>query len=359
MIKLLLVEYQRVTTVAVDLVEPCVLSGSKKFDVLTKAWTGTLRMVSQTWFSTRLLKNVLAEAYGMVLGAKSLAETTQKLYRRPTHSGKKMTLSETCAQIILGPRVKAFDLLVRLASLGQKKSVTLLLHKHRQLNRWLSEGTLCKTVTVYADRIQFSFEVDTGPKKIEGEILGVDIGMNKLLATTQRKFYGEDLLRQKLDILHRKQFRSKAYYGAKEDLKSYINREAKQLPWREMSIVVVENLKGLKHGKNGQTRRRGLSKSFRRLIHNWNYRQVLERVQALAEENRVSFRSVSPWKTSQTCPVCGHMDQKNRLSQDLFKCQICGHSDNADFVGALNILNRFVTGAYGPGCKFETGTECT
>ena len=356
-VKILLTEYQKVITYAIDLIEPCVLSGSKKFDILTKVWVDTLRLSSSTWFSARLLKNALAEAYGMVLGAKNLAETVQKPYRRPTHSGKKMVLSETCAQVITDPKVKSFDLLVRLAYIGNKLSITLPLHRHSQFNRWYSEGVLSKTVTLFANRVQFSFEIDTGPKKVEGEILGVDIGMNKLLATTQRESYGEDVVRQKLEALHRKQFRSNAYYAAREDLKSYINHEVKQLPWAEMSTVVVENLKGLKHGKKGQTRRRGRSKSFRRLIHNWNYRQVLERVQALAEENRVSFRSVSPYKTSQLCPVCGHVDQKNRLSQELFKCQSCGHSDNADFVGALNILNRFFTGAYGPGCKLESGTK--
>ena len=44
--------------------------------------------------------------------------------------------------------------------------------------------------------------------------------------------------------------------------------------------------------------------------------------------------------TSQTCPVCGHVSWGNRLSQAKFACVECGYGNNADVVGALNILAR-------------------
>lgn len=44
--------------------------------------------------------------------------------------------------------------------------------------------------------------------------------------------------------------------------------------------------------------------------------------------------------TSQTCPVCGHCEAKNRPTQAKFKCLCCGHTDHADHVAALNILAR-------------------
>ena len=49
---------------------------------------------------------------------------------------------------------------------------------------------------------------------------------------------------------------------------------------------------------------------------------------------------VAPAYTSQTCPVCGHCEAKNRPTQAKFKCLCCGHTDNADHVAALNILAR-------------------
>jgi putative transposase len=44
--------------------------------------------------------------------------------------------------------------------------------------------------------------------------------------------------------------------------------------------------------------------------------------------------------TSQTCPACGHVAKENRQTQAKFACVDCGHEENADVVGALNVLAR-------------------
>ena len=48
--------------------------------------------------------------------------------------------------------------------------------------------------------------------------------------------------------------------------------------------------------------------------------------------------AVSPRNTSITCPRCRHIDRANRLSQSQFQCAACGLQENADLVGALNVL---------------------
>ena len=50
--------------------------------------------------------------------------------------------------------------------------------------------------------------------------------------------------------------------------------------------------------------------------------------------------AVPPHNTSRTCPCCGHTDKENRLTQAKFECVECGYCNNADVVGALNILER-------------------
>lgn len=50
--------------------------------------------------------------------------------------------------------------------------------------------------------------------------------------------------------------------------------------------------------------------------------------------------AVPPQYTSQTCPACGHVAKENRTTQAKFECVGCGHTDNADVVGAMNILAR-------------------
>jgi len=48
--------------------------------------------------------------------------------------------------------------------------------------------------------------------------------------------------------------------------------------------------------------------------------------------------AVPPQNTSRTCPVCGHISKDNRQTQANFVCVECGYENNADVVGAINIL---------------------
>ncbi|MFC3331020.1 RNA-guided endonuclease InsQ/TnpB family protein [Paenalcaligenes hominis] len=48
--------------------------------------------------------------------------------------------------------------------------------------------------------------------------------------------------------------------------------------------------------------------------------------------------AVPPHYTSQTCPECGHCSQSNRPTQAQFVCVACGVKENADVVGAINVL---------------------
>ncbi len=48
--------------------------------------------------------------------------------------------------------------------------------------------------------------------------------------------------------------------------------------------------------------------------------------------------AVPPRNTSRTCPACGHVSAENRKTQSRFECTECGYQNNADLVGAINIL---------------------
>ena len=50
--------------------------------------------------------------------------------------------------------------------------------------------------------------------------------------------------------------------------------------------------------------------------------------------------AVPPHNTSRTCPCCGYTDKENRPTQAKFKCIECDYTENADVVGAINILER-------------------
>jgi putative transposase len=58
------------------------------------------------------------------------------------------------------------------------------------------------------------------------------------------------------------------------------------------------------------------------------------------EWNGGTLLAVPPHNTSRTCPACGHISKENRLTQAQFRCVDCGYENNADVVGAINVLAR-------------------
>jgi putative transposase len=54
--------------------------------------------------------------------------------------------------------------------------------------------------------------------------------------------------------------------------------------------------------------------------------------------NGGSLILVPPQNTSRRCPQCDHVAAENRRTQQHFHCMACGFQENADLVGAINIL---------------------
>lgn len=340
-IALILDEYSRVVNYFISHYQAKVATQSKK-ELLYAIYIQDCIEATGTWLSARMIKNAFAEGYGMVQSYQSNLAKNIK-HKPPVHTGKKAILSCTINTQYDLTHTKDFDFNITLGSIGNKLKISIPLKRHKQFNKWDILGERSSSIVLTRDYIQFSFEVKTEKKKTEGKDLGIDIGLNKLLATSDARFYG-NRLRQLIEELQRKKKYSKAYYRKKEEIKEYIDWCCKQLDWASMRFLVVEHLRNVKHKMKVKRR---LTKNIRRVISNWNYAYVLKRLQELTEINRVSFRSVAPFYTSQTCSVCGHRDKKNRLSQESFVCQSCGHSDNADTNAAKNILNLFFTGKYG------------
>lgn len=90
-----------------------------------------------------------------------------------------------------------------------------------------------------------------------------------------------------------------------------------------------------KPGKNVRAKA-GLNKSI--LDQGWfEFRRQLE---YKLNWNGGMLVAVPPQNTSRTCPACGHVSADNRRTQARFACIDCGFEENADLVGAINILAR-------------------
>ena len=112
------------------------------------------------------------------------------------------------------------------------------------------------------------------------------------------------------------------------------------------ALIVVEDLKVKNMSKSAKgsvetpgrnvRQKAGLNRSV--LDQAWaSARSMLEYKQ---EWRGGMLLAVPPQYTSQTCPACGHVSSKNRLTQSQFECVECGFEGNADHVGAINILER-------------------
>lgn len=96
------------------------------------------------------------------------------------------------------------------------------------------------------------------------------------------------------------------------------------------AIVVIEDL-----NVAGMSKSR-LAKSI--LDQGWGeFRRQLEYKQAWRGGHVIA---VPAHNTSRTCPSCQHVSKDNRQTQARFECVECGFSENADLVGAMNVLAR-------------------
>jgi len=226
---------------------------------------------TKTWLSARMIKNAFSEGYGMVLAAKEKADKDNP-YVRPVHHGKKAILSSTINTQSEDVSTVDFDFNVTLCCIGNKMKISVPLKKHKHWNKLNTLGKRSKSITLTRKYIQFSFEIKTEPKKESGKLLGVDIGINKLFATSDGSFFGRGY-KLLLEKLTRKERCSKGYYRTKNEIKTFINVAINNIFKDDLQLIVVEKLKGL---KNKMKERRRLSKNIRRFISAWAYRYILK-----------------------------------------------------------------------------------
>lgn len=346
-LKEVMAEYTRICNYFVEKYESEIPT-KKKFDLCKAEYIQSCIEETNTFLTARLINQAFSEAYSAIQSAKSNAENRKdKKYFRPTFNSKKMILSECSQEYGFANNTIIFDYNITLKCLrtdkGRGYKIPIPLRKHVQFNKWNNKGIIAKSVTITDKYVMFSFEIETGEKKQDGDIIGFDFGMKRLGTLSNGEVIGEDIEKH-LYELQRKKRCSKAYYRKKEEIREYINREIKKVGFDEVKLIVVEKLKNMKYKMKERGR---LSKNIRSVFYNLSYRQVLNRIEMLCEENRVTFRSVLPYNTSRECSKCGHIEKGNRLSQELFVCRKCGYSDNADNNASKVILKRFTTGTYG------------
>jgi len=233
---------------------------------------------------------------------------------------------------------KSFDYWAKIATLNKGKPILIPFKSYDYANKYFNNWKL-----VSGGRLQkrdngwfclLTFEKETPQKKEEGKVIGVDIGIKKLIVDSNRKEYGKKI-EFLLDKIQRKIQGSKAFERTLKERDYYVDKTVKELPLNETKMIVMEDITDIK--KNTKKEKR-LNKQFRSKFQRWIYSKLISRIQQLSEVNGVHCQMVAPAYTSQTCNKCGFVHKLNR-NGEIFECRNCGYAADADWNASLNILN--------------------
>ena len=209
------------------------------------------------------------------------------------------------------------------------------------------------------------------PQKPKGNLkAGIDLGVNNLMVVytedgTSLLVNGRPLKSESHYWRERiAEYQSKINkYGIKEThrldamyntwrkrAKSYINTQVRRvIEWlyeKGVSTIYVGHPKYIAQQKGNFN-----------VTNIWSYKQVIDRLEEVAEEYGMTVEEVDEAYTSSTCPIHGDSCGK-RIVRGLFKCLTLDKVFNADIVGAFNILRKSITSSPPKG-KTHKGIEVT
>jgi IS605 OrfB family transposase len=291
----------------------------------------TLARLKSTRLSERYKSQALKQALEIVVATKKSAKELGVSATCPIFKGAAVLDAKF---VVVEEGQGSFDLVVRLSTLNKGKRITIPTRKTAPFSKWNEwpGSALIQGCALSEDSLILWFEI---PEEIKdaGPVLGVDIGVHKLISDSNGDHYGREFKAVRDKIKRRKPgSKNRAQSFAERD--NLINRTINQLPLDQIKVIGVEALHDMKRGK-----KKGRGKTFRKAMAPWTYRRVLTRIEHKAQENRVLLVKVDPANTSRTCPDCGAAHKENRNGEK-FLCIICGREGDADTVGAQIVLAR-------------------
>ena len=168
-------------------------------------------------------------------------------------------------------------------------------------------------------------------KKSNQQVVGLDIGYNKLISDSNGVHWGVEL-KSIYNRLIKKKRGSKNYKQLLHYKMCKINEVVNRfVNFYKDTDFVCENLRNVKHASK-------LYKSLNNKLQYWSYRQVLDKLDQLSEIEGFNLTKIDPAYTSQTCSKCGSIIKSNR-NGEFYNCS-CGLLIDADTNAAINILHR-------------------
>ena len=200
-------------------------------------------------------------------------------------------------------------------------------------------------------------------------IVGIDVGINKLVASSNGSFAENKRTTTNSRTARRLAIRQRAISrkqkGSKNRIKA-IKRLARQqhklalerdgYGWQVAKVVVktadavarealriknmVKRAKPKHDGKGGYKRNGASQKTgLNKVILDAGWASLFNKIAWLALKAGKPVVAISPKHTSQECPSCGHIDKKNREGEK-FLCIVCNFTEHADTKASRTIASR-------------------
>ena len=189
-------------------------------------------------------------------------------------------------------------------------------------------------------------ELDVPALATVHDYLGCDLGTVNLLTDSDAEAYSGQAVEDKRRIyVHRRaRLQKRGTRAARRKLRRISGRQrryqrdvnhgiAKRVVAKAQRLccgIALEDLQGIRDRIKARRRQRAP-------LHNWAFGQLRRFIVYKAAQAGVPVVFVDPANTSRTCPVCGHVDKRNRRSRAEFQCRRCGHAGPADVIAARNI----------------------
>jgi IS605 OrfB family transposase len=271
----------------------------------------------------------------------TLCKTAKKSKQtKPVFHGDTIELEDHHFQTVDPSSDTIFDLWFRLTTLektGKKnfgrdthRRIFIPCKRHKAFNKAMTKGELVKTVQIiksgkYDYYLNLCVEIPDPPKKSTSRI-GIDIGLTNSVATSDGKFYGDEVSEVRKRTKHRK------YLDGLSAQRQAWNKLGNQLitTYPETDFVMEDLL------FKGKSKKR--SKKFRKTYNTWAYKSLYRKLVRSSDLEGFQVTLVDPAYTSQRCPKCYSIETGNRVGL-AFCCLACGYQNHSDIVGAINILD--------------------
>lgn len=203
-----------------------------------------------------------------------------------------------------------------------------------------------------------AYEVEIQEPKSEGCIVGVDMGIKRMLVATNSAnsksfFFHGGMLNHRRSCIRRTRasIQSVGTRSSRRLLKRMSGKEAavtghllhvasKALVGYAVKSgarrIVVEELTNIRDSSLSK------GKDLRSKVHRWPYADMRFKIAYKAAAVGIELETVSPRNTSRGCNACGYVSASNRKGVN-FYCRKCGHKDDADRQASKNIRARSVS----------------